>query len=275
MGSRSKHRRGRRFGCEFELSTGFDDVAEICRPLIACVYGKNMLLVRRDVYRSVDNVQWHLKTDTTTQCELCTPVSTARCLPRICRVVDTLSKASVDKEGVKVTEDDSMHVHVAIGKVDPKNVLSLWLKHEKTILSMFPKHRRDNQYCESGVRGSTRGKVVANFFRDAVTNSREHHFAVSFPYMGDDDQSKRRRTVEFRVAEGNLDPETVRCWVGVCVALVEAAGRLNLAESLCEPESDGNLENLAKDLRLRNKGILGWMRARQKRFSPGLARRFP
>jgi hypothetical protein len=256
------------------LTSRFDDVAEICRPLIGCVCGEGMLLVRRDTFRSVNNSQWHLKIDSTTGCELCTPVSTVRDFPAICRVVDTLSKASIGKYGVAVTEDDSMHVHVAIGKVDPKRILSLWLKHERTFLSMFPRHRRESQYCEHAVEGSVRGKVVANFFRDAMANSREHDFAISFPFLGDDDRTRKRRTVEFRLAEGNLDPETVRCWVRICVAVVDAADRLNLARSLCEPESDGRLDSLIKDLRIRNSGIQEWMRMRQKKFSPGLARRF-
>ena len=67
----------------FEFSTNFDEVAEIVKPIIKKIYGKNKIKIKEENYPSNNNYKWHLKTDFSTECELATPVSTIEDLPKI------------------------------------------------------------------------------------------------------------------------------------------------------------------------------------------------
>lgn len=192
----------RHFGCELEFSSNKIEVMELLAKAL-----KNKLR-RLDVR---DYHKWQVKDDASTIGEIVTPISTMKTLPKILEVCKLLRN-----KGIKVTRDDGFHVHVEIKKSEIPKVVGLWLRCERDMEFVFPKYRRNNYYCKRLSKQKKYPPVMD--LVDSLEKTEEHH-AVLSTYRDD------IGTIEFRLAEGTLDPNFVRAWITFCVKFVEYASK--------------------------------------------------
>ena len=151
----------RPFGCEIEVSTDFDETKPILKQAIQKVYKSHLLYARNASFDScIKTDKWHLKDDSTTMSEICTPISTFKDINKICKVVKSLSRKNVE-----ITNNDSFHVHVSASDINPKNILACWLKYESVIKSLFPKRRRKGDYCTELVNYRGKSKKILQHFK--------------------------------------------------------------------------------------------------------------
>jgi spore coat polysaccharide biosynthesis protein SpsF (cytidylyltransferase family) len=109
----------RRFGCEFEFSSPFEDVEKVLKSVLS----EKQLKVEKNWYLSSKNKEWHLKTDATTESELATPICTFKDFPKIKKVLDKLKKAKIS-----ITNSDSIHVHMEAKDVPKHNIIVAWIQ---------------------------------------------------------------------------------------------------------------------------------------------------
>lgn len=246
----------REFGCEIEMSTPFDEVKSILENIINNKHKHEKLMSRKAYYDSTCNYgKWHLKTDTTTETELCTPISTFSDMKDIMKVV-----RKTKSSGVKITKNDSLHVHVQANDVDPRNVLAAWLLHERTIKDCFPSHRRKNDYSSQLIKCRRRDKNIANFLMEAIIESEDHYCIISFHHY------ECRKTIEFRISEGTLDPEHIRNWVKFCLVFVETAKKIDPIITICKEINSSSIEELIDWLNSEDKRLHEWLRDRYEKF---------
>jgi len=247
----------RNFGCEFEFSSPFNEVEEVIKPKILSMYGTKSIKCT-NMYMSTQNNKnyWHLKRDFSTSTELCTPISKRSDLAKICRIVDYLKKNEIS-----ITRADSLHVHVQANDVKPENMLVAWMSIEPVIVKCFPKYRRKNEFCEKFVTNRKKYDNVASFFREAELNMNEHHQAISFTHYN------MRKTVEFRISEGTLEREHVRNWVNFCLSFISYARGLDVLYTVCETPNLLKINDLIDNMKLCDKKLIKWLRARYNKFS--------
>jgi hypothetical protein len=257
----------RKFGCEFEFSTDFIDFAEIVTPIVKRVCGKNRLKVLNECYRSINNlVKWHVKADASTQVEFCTPVSSLIKLEDIEQIVRALQA-----KRIKISENDSFHVHVGSSDLNKKSLLALWLRYERIIYALFPKHRRNNNtFCTRAIQDEPlSNELVAHYFKNAMTSTEDHHSGISFTYHKQNGSS--RNTVEFRLAEGTLNMRLIRNWIAFLLYLVEKSkNKQALEDRLCEevlPVRLSALETMIQELDIEDEKLIKWLRFRLKKFA--------
>jgi hypothetical protein len=246
----------REFGCEIEISTPFEDSKEILKPIIEKEYGERTLQAIQNYYDSTNNYKkWHLKIDTTTEAELCTPISKFNQLKHIKKVVE-----KARKEGIEITKRDSLHVHVQANDVDPRNVLAAWLLFESTIKDCFPSHRHKNDYSSQLIKCRRKGKNIANFLMRAIIESEDHHCIISFHHYED------RKTIEFRISEGTLSGDHIRNWVKFCLCFVNAAKKIDPVITICKEINSTNIDDLIEWMKIKDKKLQSWLRKRHQEF---------
>jgi len=246
----------RHFGCEIEISTPFQEAGEAFESIINLIYGPKSLLIKNSYFDSINNYKkWHLKTEITTEAELCTPISTFKTIKKIQDVSKMASSAKIE-----ISTNDSLHVHVQANDVDPRNVLAAWLLYERTIKDCFPAYRRKNDYSSQLIKCKTQKKNIANFLMGAITDSQEHHCIISFNHY------EERKTIEFRISEGTLDPDHIRNWVKFCLIFVDAAKKIDPVITLCKEVNDSNINDLISELKINDKKLQEWLKDRYKKF---------
>jgi hypothetical protein len=213
----------RNFGCEFEFSTTYHDFLPIVHQIIEDVYGPKSLKHSERWYESNNNfTQWHLKLDSSTESELCTPVSSFNDIPKICSVLKKLG----ENKKIKITKNDSFHVHIDIKDIDREAVLALWLRYEKIIFSLFPSHRRNhNKFCERSILRNKTNKNISEYMQEAIDNTQDHHSAISFFFYKNkqvNELSSSRNTVEFRLGEGTVNPIFIKNWVTFLLFFIDS-----------------------------------------------------
>jgi len=260
----------RNFGCEFEYSTEYNDFKPIVSSIIDRIYGRNKVKARPEWRKSSHNyVKWDIKTDSSTLIEMCTPISNFHDIKKICGVIESLGK----NKKIKITNNDSFHIHVDANDIEKEKILILWLKYEKMIFYLFPPHRRNNnQYCmpSSNRRGK---KIVANIFKEAMESTLEHHSAISFYFYQKNSKNikrKCRKTVEFRLGEGTTNPEFVRNWILFLLYFMERCKKVkNPLNDICEQTikpSHGTLQDMIADLKIKDVRLIEWINKRFNKF---------
>ena len=240
-----------KFGCEFEYSTPWQQTLDMVKPIIKKVYGSNCINANNSYFESINNKKWDLKLDGTTECELCTPVSKYSDLTKICKVIGSLD--------TKITESDSLHVHVDCGKIEKYAILAGWLKYEDVIFHLFPEHRRKNDsYCAKLIEKGKKQDLIAQFFENAVKECESHYTALSF--------SQTKRTIEFRIAEGTKDPVFVYAWVNFLLYFVEYCSKLDPTVAICKHIKEPNLQQMISDLNIYDPKVIEWLEARRSKF---------
>ena len=247
----------RQFGCEFEFSSDFDDVEAIVKPRINSIYGDRSVMCT-DIYMSTENNKnyWHLKRDFSTSTELCTPISTKKELTSIARVLEHCWK-----NGIQITKDDSLHVHVHAPDIPKENILVAWMYIEPAILKCFPKHRRKNEYCEKFIHNAKKNKNIANFLRTAEKFMDDHHHAMSLSHY------KKRKTFEIRISEGTCCKDHIKNWVRFCLNFACYARGLDVLYAVCGKPNILTVEDMIVEMKIRDKKVARWLLDRYAEFS--------
>lgn len=245
----------RTFGCEFEFSTPLSEMKDIVKQVIKRTYGEKWLKISKSNDDTSNNFNhWHLKKEPSSETELCTPISTAKDLPKIKRVISLLSK-----EGIKVTSDDSLHVHIWAGDASQKAVLAAWIRYESVIKSCFPKNRHQKSLAYNKPILEYKGftKNVASFLMKAIEANELTHHLVNIEHF------RGRKTVEFRISEGTLDPLHVYCWVKTCLYFVNHIKREDPFDVLCSPVNTKTLNDFIKEFGIKDKKVVQWLKERK------------
>ena len=249
------------FGCEFEFSSPrWEEARDIVVAACKKEYGDKSLFAQKTWFKSKKNFKWHLKTDATTEGELCTPISRVHELPKIGRVIDIL-KAS----GLKTTINDSLHVHVSDEDVDTRNIVAAWLIIERTIVKCFPRHRRQKyggcrSYCAQLIEKRNKKSNIAHLFDRAMEISSEHHSVLSLFHH------EKRSTVEFRIAEGTFDKDFVRNWVMFCFSFIEYARSIDVFKTLCGLPDALDVHEMIELMNIKDKPLRRWLTDRYDKF---------
>jgi len=247
----------RKFGCEFEISTGFYKVKKIIEPIILNVYGRNKFKSLHRVHNSENNRQWHLKLDSSTGCECVTPISNYKDLGKICKVISLLSK----NDKIEITEHDAMHVHIDAKDMSDSHLVVAWMQIEKIFIRCFPEHRRFSNYCEQLLAYQRKNKKLSDCFIDALRISEDHHSIFSLDYF------KRRKTVEFRICEGTLDPYIVKNLIRFYMLFLNYAKTIDPAKIICSYDAIESITELISIIDINNLEIEDFLHDRYKKFS--------
>jgi len=240
----------RKFGCEWEFSSEYDDMLKPVHSVIRSVYGRRYVYSRKDYHDSQKNKWWHLKTDSTTKTELCTPISTFKDMPKIKAVLRGLAKHSPE-----ITDNDSFHVHVQASDVPLDRLLIAWLDIEHVVIKCFPAHRRNNDYCERLISYDGNVRNIASFLEDARSSADSHHAIFSSAYYDE------RGTIEFRVGEGNVDWRIARNWILFCLSVIRYAEALDPIDVLCRSAYNRRyaMSDMIEAMELRDKQLIRWL----------------
>ena len=240
----------RNFGCEFEFSSNFEDVESAIKPIIHQIYGKNKLKSKKAYYMSVKNSIWHLKTDSSTACELVSPISSIKDIHKITKVIHELKR-----QKLSITTNDSFHVHIHAPDIDPQKIVMAWLEIEDFIIKKFAKHRWKNYYCEKlNMRSGKKYHNIASVFFDAISRAQEHHAAMSLYHY------KKRKTVEFRISHGTFDTNLIESWILFCMHFLHYAKKMNIVEQMAKKTNDLNeVFDFSSKMHIKNRKIIDFL----------------
>jgi len=243
----------RPFGCEIEISTDFDDAKPILKKILDQIYKKPMLYAKRDVFDScIKTNKWHLKIDNSTMSEICTPISTFKDISKICKVAKKMKQNKI-----KITHDDSFHIHVHSPDVNPRNVLICWLQYESVIKDCFPERRRTGDYSMELIPYTgKRKKNISEFLIKAIDESENHHSIISFSHY------EQRKTIEFRISEGTLNPEHIRNWVKFCIYFIQHSKKIDPLLIVCDNVNDKTLYEMIDEFNIKDKQVIKWLTKR-------------
>jgi hypothetical protein len=254
MKSRPKSKYFRKFGFELEFSTPIKKTKKIIKKIITKTYKRNMLDIEESYGSGArEYKKWELKLDGSTECELTTPISTIHNFKTITKILNELSQNKLE-----ITNRDSVHVHMQANDVPKHNIIAAWILLEKVIMSCFPHHRRDNTYCQKLI--NKRYKKISDFFIDAEQESDDHHAILSLNYYS------QRKTVEFRIMEGNLDPNDILPWVKFCMLFLNYAKNIDPIEIICNNKPKININDIIDLLNIRDREVSDFLIRRQKTF---------
>jgi hypothetical protein len=246
--------RDRNFGYEFETSTPLDDLKKIAKPIIESVYGKRRFRCSSQADPTENNNFWHLKIEPSSETELCTPISTTGDLTKIAKVASLLKK-----EGVKITDSDSLHVHVSAEDVDPRVVLATWIQYESAIKNCFPQRRwkeSKNAFNVEFIKYKGEKRKVADFLQDALYDSEFGNCLLNFEHY------KKRKTIEFRISEGTLEEDHVKNWAKFCIYFVNKCKSFDAFSMLCNNVNKECAFSLSNDFSIKDNNLINWIKDR-------------
>lgn len=250
------HINDRPFGIELEFSTSVNDMKKIIIPIIDKVYGdRSKLRVSHSHCSTFKNDYWHLKSEPSSESELCSPISTGADLPHICKVIKELGKSRA-----KVTRNDSFHLHIWSGDIDINQLVASWLKYESVIKKCFPEHRWvGGSYNQPVLKYKGRSKNIATFHQGAIVNNEKHKILNIGHY-------KYRKTVEIRISEGTTDPDHVYCWTKACLSFMNGMKSSDVVRMLCENVNNETIHDFVRRF-IREQRVEKWLKMR---FSHGI-----
>lgn len=246
----------RKFGFELEFSSKFEEVLHHVKSIIPRIYGKNKTLIEGGTRVLDDNYgKWGFKYDGSTECELTTPISTIKDFPKITKVLTKLSE-----KNISTTVKDSVHVHMQANDIPEHNIIAAWIQIENAIMKCFPKHRRNNSYCAKLIHGKNY-KKMSDFFIKAEAESEDHHAMLSLNYYD------QRKTVEFRIMEGNIDINTIKPWIMFCMLFLNYARTIDPVEVICKKlKLTLTIEEMIELLNITDEEVLNFIHRRSKMF---------
>jgi len=245
----------RKFGFELEFSTPINDVEKIAKNIINKICGKAKLVTDSNfLIKNTNYNKWELKSDGSTECELTTPISKIKDFNKIKKITEKLKENKV-----KQTTKDSVHVHMQADDVPKHNIIAAWIQIENEIIKCFPKHRRHNTYCQKLIPYNKKRKI-ADFFIQAEEESMQHHSIVSLNYYDD------RKTVEFRIMEGNIEINNIMPWVKFCMLFLNYAKSIDPIEIICRPKNKLKINDIITELNINDDAIVDFLQRRIKRF---------
>jgi hypothetical protein len=244
--------RDRKFGCEFEFSSSIEQISSYLSPAIINIYGEDKIIVTTAWCKSTDMTRWYLKKDSTTLCELTTPVSFFNDLVKIKKVLKVLEKNSP-----RITRNDSLHMHIDASDVSKQNLIFLWMKIEPIFLLCLPKHRRNNTYCEKINHIPINNKYWFSALAKGLDLSNEHHSLFSLYYY-----KNKRKTVEFRGCEGTYDFYTMNMFLHFYMAFISRASKIDLIKELFSEYKIETIDDMFFYLKINNNRVKEFFRRR-------------
>lgn len=213
---------GRRFGVEleFKAAVSIDTVSTAMSG--AGIPHHNA----RGWCSSVNNTEWHLKTDSTCGLELTSKVlEGGEGVAEVAEVVEKLDDLRQEDAtlGINVTRQCGVHVHIDVsefGVKEMKKLIRLVIKYEEVIYGMNPASRRGGGWCKPIARSHTMRELLTSNSRARWTRligMAERYLGMNLKHW------PMRGTVEFRYAAGTLSAQKVTAWIMFLMALVEKA----------------------------------------------------
>lgn len=247
----------RKFGVEFEFSTPLNEMRNILKYEIPKVYGPNSLIIKKSDLSSINNKQWHLKKDRSTECELTTPISKPSDIPKIKSVLNKISK-----HDIKITKYDSMHIHIEAEDIPFRNLIAAWLQIEPTIVKCYPKTRQTNKYyCERLANKKPPQGRIANFFEKAEDIALDHSSSMSLFHYS------KRKTAEFRLGEGSCDATIMENFVKFYMLFCNYASEIDPIEIVCSKDiTCYDIEDIFCVLKIPYMGMKNFFRERYMEY---------
>ncbi len=196
----------RTFGVELEFTDG--KTREFLRD---CIMGVGEKAQVSGYQHDTGKEKWTCKTDSSCGYEIASRVlGSTRSVLQTLTDLNILEKVATELERKKapVSTRCGFHVHVWVGDLEEEHLhrlLSYWVRLEKTVMDMMPERRRNNSYCPCHSTFFAPNQKVA--LRDMINRGFKQRGSLNWAWYG------QRKTVEFRVAEGTTDPDTIKNWV--------------------------------------------------------------
>lgn len=228
----------RRFGIELEVNTLTGIIKRPDSDLREIPVGADYVanLVHKSTRERVElqgwdhihnNKCWIVKPDMSCGIEINSPILKGWTgLEKILKVIDTLRDA-----GINADRRCSLHVHVNIADLEPvqlASVIAHYIKCEHVLFDAIPPYRKNNRYCQ--LLGLT-----DLFYHDFPMEPMEIIHCVSgvkyyslnaYHFIrggGFSDDNQRKKTLEFRIAEGLacIDSLLAKNWIRFFLHFVE------------------------------------------------------
>jgi hypothetical protein len=239
----------RKFGIELEVD-GSVSKQKICK-LIESLSTKKVMVSRYQ--QSVNNDYWHVKDDAT--CGTTVNKNGVEIASFVGKGIEDLrhiaTVAGELEKQCQINNRCGFHIHVDASDLNEHHVgilLGYWLKIEKVLQYVLPKHRRNNKFCRFTER---RFKVSRKFY--SVLKPKDLYLLLSpFDINFYENYDRRfnlnlvnyaramsyenlnfRKTLELRWPEGTLNSRDIFCWTILF---------LNFVEVCKNKERVGNLE---------------------------------
>lgn len=207
----------RNFGIEFEFSGSWESVKKYFSRAIRKVYGPRRYISRDDSFDSDFALdKWHIKKDGSGSPEVTTPVSCLKDLKLIKRVLRYVSDY-----GLTADEDNGLHVHLDVKDIDKYHVLGSWLRCEKSVTEMFPDFRKNSYHCDKLIDRQNNNKIIATVIEKMMDESECHTSMLSC------EKYDKRKTIEFRISESNVDPDFVEAWIKFLIKFANHTKEIN------------------------------------------------
>lgn len=148
---------------------------------------------------------------------------------------------AVNDAGAEVNNNCGFHIHVEIADFSTEQASTLiayWMKIEKMVCEILPKHRRNNIYSRlltDKFRVNTSPKVynpTSLWMLVRPPSFDNEHRRVSLNIANFALQAHNRRTVELRLPEGTTNSKDVKNWIRLFTHFVESCKYRNFPDSL-------------------------------------------
>lgn len=160
------------------------------------------------------NKKWSCKPDASCGIEVCSPVLRFCELDQIFDVLDTINR----EDSIKADNRCSFHVHVDLSDDEVGSVLAWWIKCEHVFMDFATAHRKNNKYCRGvGLTSLFNSDdpvipcVLVKKMSDKYLTTNSFHFF-----------NKKRRSIEFRLAEGTKNSEFASNWIALIFCFIDA-----------------------------------------------------
>jgi hypothetical protein len=242
----------RTFGVELEVNATISQYA-ICDAIQK--HSEKPVSVTTGWAYSCNNNYWHVKFDSSCGVvgkgtdygwEVASYIASgAKDITHVSHVAGHIQKA-----GAQVNQNCGLHVHVGIPDFDVKDagkLLARWIKLERFVVQMLPKHRRKNKYCRLLTSFKTKLSTILDptdpehiWSRLKPTNMGQHENRqkkvalnmVNYARCLNNYSNDGRKTVELRLPEGTLNEYEVKNWVRFFLLFVENSKLGDMPENL-------------------------------------------
>lgn len=182
----------------------------------------------RDWERTYNNdCLWICKTDSSCGYEVCTPPLRG---PNELKILGNICGYLRD-EGAIFDDCCGLHVHISLSDFTNEqmyNLLMYWIKLEHNVMHAHPRSRQENtRYCPTAI------SRIQDWESDAIYSGRDlyralshHRGAINTRYW------EERKTIEWRMGEMTLDPESVKNRIRFLIWFVDICKHLPTPENL-------------------------------------------
>lgn len=216
----------RPLGVEIELNLIEDNLKETIDYVCCLINNLGLNCLSQGWSYNHNNTAWICKPDSSCGIEVCSPV-----LKNLFDLKKVLDVFKSDPK-IKVDKRCSVHVHFSIEDLDLnalQSVLIWWIKFEHIFMDFADLERKDNQYCRC--IGMTdifdheefvAPHLVISKLSNKYLSLNTYHF-----------QNRKRKAIEFRLAEGTKDFEFVFNWVRLLDSFIGVFKDKKIPDNYC------------------------------------------